>query len=191
MNNLILIISMFNLFFNNKQIINYDLFNHQIEVSIDNIAKEEKEYKDYLAAYYKKYYYMGEKKSDIARKLNRELNSTLKNKGAFIVEYSSKVGMDPYLATAVMLQETGCKWTCSYITRTCNNVGGNKGSPSCNGGSYKKFSTIEEGIKFAIDKLNYYYTEKGLKTTKEINPYYAGDSTWYVKVNRYMNRLKK
>ena len=30
--------------------------------------------------------------------------------------------MNPYLATGVMLQETGCQWTCSYLTRVCNNV---------------------------------------------------------------------
>ncbi len=97
--------------------------------------------------------------------------------------------MDPYLATAVMLQETGCQWTCSKLTRTCNNVGGNKGKPSCNGGSYRKFDTIEDGIKFAINKLNSYYS-KGKTTPKQINPHYAEDKTWYKKVENYMKKLK-
>ena len=97
--------------------------------------------------------------------------------------------MDPYLATAVMLQETGCRWTCSSLTRNCYNVGGNKGKPSCNGGSYRKFSSIDEGIKFAIDKLNSYY-KKGLTTPEEINPRYASDKTWYKKVNNYIKLLK-
>ena len=180
----ILIISMFNIF-SNKQVVNYDYFDTQISISVQNIKQEQKEYKTYL----KNNYYKGESKKKIAKKLNRYLNSTLKNKGEFIVDYSMKKGMDPYLATAVMLQETGCYWTCSYLTRTCNNVGGNKGSPSCNGGSYKRFDTIDDGIKFAIDKLNYYY-KKGYKTAKEINPFYAQDKTWYVKVNRYINELK-
>lgn len=185
MNSIILIISIFNLFYN-KQIINYDYFDNQIQISLNNIEKENKEYKDYL----KKNYFKGESKEKIIKKINRYLNSSLKNKGKFIVEYSLKVGMDPYLATSVILQETGCYWNCSYITRVCNNVGGNKGSPSCNGGSYRKFKNIEEGIKFSINKLNYYYTKKGKKTAKEINPYYASDKIWYVKVNRYMKKLK-
>ena len=98
--------------------------------------------------------------------------------------------MDPYLATGVMLQETGCYWTCSYLTRVCNNVGGNKGGPSCNGGSYRRFDTIEEGIKFAINKLNSYYS-KGKTTTYEIGPYYASDPKWPTRVNNYINKLKK
>ena len=113
----------------------------------------------------------------------------MENKGKFIVEYSISKGVDPYLTTAVMLQETGCYWTCSYLTRVCNNVGGNKGGPSCNGGSYKRFDTIEEGMKFAIDKLAGYY-KKGLTTAKEINPRYAEDKTWYVKVNNYIKKMK-
>ena len=181
---LILIFSFFTLF-SNKQNIKYDFFDSQIKIIINNIKNENKEYQTYL----KKNYYKGESKKQIAKKLNKYLNSTLKNKGQFIVDYSMKVGMDPYLATAVMLQETGCYWNCSALTKNCNNVGGNKGSPSCNGGSYRRFSTIEDGIKFAINKLNSYY-KKGYKTAKQINPYYAGDKTWYVKVNRYIKKLK-
>ena len=97
--------------------------------------------------------------------------------------------MDPYLATAVMLQETGCYWTCSYLTRVCNNVGGQKGSPSCNGGSYRRVDTLEEGLKFTINKLNSYY-QNGKTTPREINPYYATDKTWYQKVERYMDKLQ-
>mgnify|MGYP002511620479 CR=1 FL=1 len=33
-----------------------------------------------------------------------------------------------YLAVAIVLHETGCKWTCSKLVRECNNVGGMKGS---------------------------------------------------------------
>lgn len=179
-----LIISLFTLF-TNKQELNYEYFDSQIEISINNIKNEKKEYSDYL----KKNFFNGESKKTIAKKLNKYLNSTLKNKGEYIVDYSLKVGMDPYLATAVMLQETGCKWTCSYLTRVCNNVGGNKGSPSCNGGSYRRFDSIEDGIKFAINKLNSYY-KKGYKTPKQINPFYASDKTWYKKINNYMKLLK-
>ena len=89
-----------------------------------------------------------------------------------------------------MLQETGCYWGCSSLVKNCNNVGGNKGTPSCNGGSYRKFNTLEDGIKFAINKLNKYY-KKGIKDPKDINKYYASDKTWYKKVNNYIKKLKR
>ncbi|NLC48387.1 MAG: glucosaminidase domain-containing protein [Tenericutes bacterium] len=158
-----------------------------MDLHIDSVVSDFKEKYD---NYIKENYFNGEHKEDIIKKLNKYLNSTLKGKGEFITEYSLEVGIDPYLATAVMLQETGCYWTCSYLTRVCNNVGGNKGNPGCNGGSYRKFDTIEIGIKFAIDKLNSYYS-KGLTTAKEIGPKYATDKTWYQKVNKYINKLKK
>ena len=44
-------------------------------------------------------------------------------------------------------------------------------------------------MKFAIDKLAGYY-KKGLTTAKEINPRYAEDKTWYVKVNNYIKKMK-
>ena len=181
---LLLFISFFNLF-NSKPIINYNYLDSSINETFNYISEEKKEHDEYI----KKNYYNGEHKDTIAKKLNKYLNSTLKGKGLFITEYSISVGMDPYLATAVMLQETGCRWTCSSLTRNCYNVGGNKGKPSCNGGSYRRFSSIDEGIKFAIDKLNSYY-KKGLTTPEEINPRYASDKTWYKKVNNYIKLLK-
>ena len=141
----VLIILSFLNWFNKNQAINFEYYDSSINVNVEYFNSEYNEYQKYL----KENYFNGESKEVIAKKLNRYLNSTLKNKGKFIVDYSMKVGMDPYLATAVMLQETGCKWTCSYLTRVCNNVGGNKGSPSCNGGSYRRFNSIDEGIKFA------------------------------------------
>ena len=180
----LLIFSIFNFYYRSEPI-NYGFLDSQIDISVSNFKSEHKEYEKYLS----KNYFKGEHKDKIAKKINKYLNSTLKGKGDFIVEYSLSVGMDPYLAASVMLQETGCRWTCSKLVRSCNNVGGNKGKPSCNGGSYKKFSTIDEGIKFAINKLNSYY-KKGYKTAKEINKYYATDKTWYKKVNKYIKLLK-
>lgn len=147
----------------------------------------------YFNSNYKEYtdlnYFEGESVTEISNKLNKYLKSTLKGKGEYITKYSLQVGIDPYLVTAVMLQETGCYWGCSTLVKSCNNVGGNKGTPSCNKGSYRKFDSIEEGIKFAINKLNKYY-QNGLTTAKEINPKYASDKTWYKKVNKYIEKLK-
>ena len=178
---LIISLSLLSLFSSNDKI-NYDYMDEHIESSLVS-------FKEKYDLYIKENYFNGKSKEVIIDKINRYLNSTLKGKGEFIVNYSLEVGLDPYLASSVMLQETGCYWTCSYITRACNNVGGNKGNPGCNGGSYRKFDTIETGIKFAIDKLNSYY-KKGLTTAKDINPKYASDKTWYKKVNKYIKKLK-
>ena len=165
---------------------NFTFIDKQISIACNYYKDEKIEYQEYL----KNHSFNGELDIDIAKKINRYLNSTLKGKGDFIVSYSLEVGMDPYLAASVMLQETGCRWKCSYLTRVCNNVGGNKGHPSCNGGSYRRFNSLDDGIKFAIDKLNKYY-KKGLTTPKQINNYYATDKTWYKKVNNYIKLLKK
>lgn len=183
--NILLILSLFDVLFNIKNDIKYDYMDTQINIYVEHFKSDYKSYQSYK----NNNTWKNESKTKIVKKINRYLNSTLKDKGDFIVSYSIKKGIDPYLVTAVMLQETGCYWNCSRLVKTCNNVGGNKGTPSCNGGSYKRFDNIEEGIKFAINKLNYYY-KKGLKTPKQINKYYATDKTWYKKVNNYIKKLK-
>ncbi len=163
----------------NKTNINYEFIDSQINNSVSNFKIE----------YVRYNYYNGEKVEDIVDKLNSYLNSTLEGKGEYITRYAISQNVDPYLVTAVMLQETGCYWTCSKLVRSCNNVGGNKGKPSCGGGSYRKFDTIEEGIEFAIDKLARYYNS-GLTTPEEIGPRYASDPKWAQRVNNYINKLK-
>ena len=127
---------------------------------------------------------------ELAEKLNRSLNSTLSGYGYLFASYSLELGVDPYLALAIVLHETGCKWECSYLTRVCNNVGGQKGSPSCNGGSYKRYDTLEEGIKGYLTNLYNGYISKGLTTPEQIGPKYAGSTSWPSKINWYIEYIK-
>lgn len=127
---------------------------------------------------------------ELTEKLNKNLNSTLSNTGHYFANYYLKTGLDPYLAVAIVLQETGCKWTCSKLVRNCNNIGGMKGSPSCNGGSYRKYDTLEEGINGYLNMLYNNYYSKGLTTPELINPKYATSTTWSVNVNSYINNIK-
>ena len=163
-------------------VINYSISNDYNLVALNDF---ETRYNEYL----EKNFFNGESVETISNKINRYLNSTLSGKGEYITRYSLDVGVDPYLAASVILHETGCQWTCSYLARVCNNFGGNKGAPGCNGGSYRKFSTMEEGLNFAIDKLARYYN-KGYTTPEQINPSYAESKTWAEKINKYMNKLK-
>ena len=102
--------------------------------------------------------YEGMTLTELTNKLNKSLNGYMTNTGYFFAEYTKRTGLDPYLAVSIVLLETGCKWTCSKLTRECNNIGGLKGSPSCNGKSYRRYNTLGEGIDGYLDIIykNYY-----------------------------------
>lgn len=127
--------------------------------------------------------------NELTTMLNKNLNSTISNKGNLIASYSLEVGVDPVLATAIILQETGCKWDCSYLVKACNNVGGVKGSPGCNG-SYMRYSSLDEGIKFFINNLYNNYYKYGLDTASKMNSKYAESTSWSTNVNNYIRQIK-
>ena len=126
----------------------------------------------------------------LTAKLNKSLNSTLSNKGNIFAKYSIQYGVDPYLATAIALHETGCAWNCSNLVKQCNNVGGQKGSPGCGGGSYKSFKTLDAGIEGFISNLYYNYYKQGLNTPEKMNSKYAASTSWATQVNNYIKSIK-
>ena len=128
--------------------------------------------------------------NQLGEKLNRSLNSTISGKGYLIASYSLQLGIDPYMATAIILHETGCNGTCSSLVRECNNVGGQKGGPSCGGGSYKAYPTLDEGIMGYLDNLYRNYYAYGLTTPETIGPKYAASTTWASQVNNYIAVIK-
>ncbi len=134
--------------------------------------------------------YDGLTMNQLAEKLNRSLNSTISGKGYLIASYSLQLGIDPYMATAIILHETGCNGTCSALVRECNNVGGQKGGPSCGGGAYKAYATLDEGIMGYLDNLYRNYYAVGLTTVETIGPKYAASTTWASKVNNYIALIK-
>ena len=134
--------------------------------------------------------YDGMTMSELAEKLNRSLKSTIAGKGDIFASYSLERGVDPYLAVSIMLLETGCNWSCSSLMRKCNNVGGQKGSPSCDGGSYKSYPSLDEGIKGFIDNIADNYYAYGLSTPEAMNKKYAASDMWAIKVNNYISSVK-
>jgi len=128
--------------------------------------------------------------NELAAKLDRSLTSELAGQGYFVASYSLEKGVDPYLATAIMLHETGCPNKCSSLVIYCNNVGGMKGSPSCGNGSYLKFATLEDGITSFINNLVKNYYAYGLTTPEQMGPKYAASTTWADRVNAHMNQIK-
>lgn len=134
--------------------------------------------------------YDGMTLDQLAAQLDKSLKSTLTGKGFLYASYSLQMGVDPYVALAITLHETGCNGNCSKLVKECNNVGGMKGSPGCNGGSYKKFNTIDDGIKAYIDNLSKNYYKKGLNTVEKINKKYAASTAWSGKIYYYINLIK-
>lgn len=136
--------------------------------------------------------YEGMTLEELAEKLDRNLGSDIvAGKGSLIASECINKGVDPYVATAILLHETGCKSKCSTLARTCNNFGGQKGSPSCNGGSYKAYNSIDEGLVGFIDNLYKNYYSKGLTTVEQIGPKYAESSTWISKINWYVEQIRQ
>lgn len=135
--------------------------------------------------------YDGMTMEELAAKLDRNLgNGYISGKGYLIASQCIEKGVDPYVAVSIMLHETGCKSNCSNLVRTCNNVGGQKGAPGCNGGAYKAFATLDEGIIGFIDNLYRNYYSKGLTTIDSIAPKYAESSAWPAKIYSYVNQIK-
>lgn len=158
------------------------LQDQQIETTTKEEIKEKEEVKPK-----EKIVYDGMTITELSAKLNRSLKSDLSGKGNLIATYSLAKGVDPYVATAIMLHETGCEWGCSSLVKKCNNVGGQKGS-GC--GLYASFSSLDIGIKKFIDNLAKNYYAKGLNTPEKMNAKYAESRTWSSKVNRYINKIK-
>lgn len=135
--------------------------------------------------------YEGMTLEELAAKLNRNLGTDIvAGKGALIATECINKGVDPYVAVAILLHETGCKSRCSTLARRCNNFGGQKGGPSCNGGSYKAYSSIDAGLVGFIDNLYRNYYSRGLTTIETIGPRYAESPTWRSKITWYVGQIR-
>lgn len=135
--------------------------------------------------------YEGMTIEELSDKLNRVLGTSyLQGKGNLIATKCIELGVDPYITTAIILHETGCKYKCSNLTVQCNNVGGQKGSPTCGNGSYKYYATLDDGIVGHIENLFYRYYSRGRNTVETIGPVYAQSNTWVSKINWYVNLIR-
>ncbi len=128
---------------------------------------------------------------ELLEKLNRNLKNELAGTGTYFVEYYKKTGLDPYLAIAIILHETGCTWSCSDLVKTCYNFGGLKGGEKkYNNTNYTCYGSKEEGINAFLNILYNNYYSQGLTTAELINPKYASSLTWAAKINNYINKIK-
>ena len=132
--------------------------------------------------------YEGMTMEELANKLNRSLKNEMAGKGLLIAQKSIELGVDPYIATAIMLHETGCsQGACSHIARTCYNFGGQKGT-GC--GAYQAYGSVDEGITGMITNLYNNYYAHGLNTVESIGHRYAESSVWPTRINSYVANLR-
>ena len=132
--------------------------------------------------------YEGMTLEEVAEKLNRSLKNDIAGKGMTIASKSIELGVDPFVATAIIMHETGCgQSSCSNIARTCYNFGGQKGS-GC--GAYQRYNSIDEGLEGMINNLYRNYYSKGLTTVETIGPRYAESGEWIGKINWYVGKIK-
>ena len=131
--------------------------------------------------------YDGLTMDELASKLERSMKNELSGKGYLYASYSLEKGVDPYLALAISLEETGCNWNCSNLVKTCNNVGGMIGS-GC--GNFAAWPTLDDGIRAFIDNISRNYVAYGLTTADAMNPKYAENPAWSTNVNNYISRIQ-
>ena len=124
---------------------------------------------------------------ELASKLERSMKNELSGKGYLYASYSLEKGVDPYLALAISLEETGCNWNCSNLVKSCNNVGGMIGS-GC--GGFSAWPTLDDGIRAFIDNIYRNYVAYGLTTADTMNSKYAENPAWSTNVNRYISSIK-
>lgn len=129
--------------------------------------------------------YEGLTLEELAEKIDKHLNSTLDGYGKTIAEVSLSREVDPVVAASIILLETGCKWSCSSLVETNNNVGGMRGSSG-----WMKFASLEEGINAFVGNLAVNYYAKGLTTPELMNTKYATSNSWATKVNNYIRVIK-
>ena len=128
---------------------------------------------------------------ELGAKIDRNLgNGYIAGKGELIASYCIEKGVDPYIATAIILHETGCRAKCSKLVQQCNNVGGQKGYPTCGTSSFKRFNTLDDGIRGFVNNLYKNYYAYGLTTVETIAPKYCEGNTWAGKINWYINVIK-
>ena len=155
-----------------------------IETSLPNINESSNENEQQLG---EEIVYDNMTLQQLADKLEKSMYDDLSGYGYYFANYSLEIGVDPYLALAIVSEETGCKFGCSNLVKFCHNIGGMKGM-GC--GSYSYFNSFEESIKAFLDNLKKNYYDYGLTTAELMNPKYAESPLWASNVNAYIELIK-
>lgn len=173
-----------------KENIKETIENNKVEDIIENEVIEENE-KEFEEEIINEFVYENMSEYDLILKLDKNLKNELSGTSINFVNYYKQTGLDPVLAVAIVLHETGCTWKCSGLVRECYNFGGMKGGANkYKDTSYSCYSSKEEGINAYLNMLYNNYYAKGLTTPELINPKYAASLEWSKAVNKYIDKIK-
>lgn len=132
----------------------------------------------------------------IGNKINNNLKGELTGYGELISKYSIVNNVNPYLVSAMIIENSECGDTCSVLVTKCHNVGKlvyNKDSltdTSCFGGYYQSFKSIDDSIKVYIKYIKTNFYDKELNTPSLIYKPYSKDVRWVFRVNNIIDRIK-
>lgn len=127
-----------------------DIVIEEVNVSNENTIVEEVSTEEVVEEVKEEIVYDGLTMGELSSKLERNMKNELSGYGSLYASYSLEKGVDPYLALAISLEETGCNFNCSNLVKSCNNVGGMKGY-GC--GAYGYFDSLDLGIRAFIDNI--------------------------------------
>lgn len=129
--------------------------------------------------------YEGKTREEVINQLNKSLGGVLSGKANIIVDKALSLGVDPYVAAAIMVHESANGN--SRIARNCNNFGGQKGA-GC--GGWKSYPSVQAGIEGMIQNMYNNYYSKGLNTIDKMASRYAESPAWPAKIHSFVNKLK-
>jgi hypothetical protein len=134
----------------------------------------------------------GEKKDAIASKLEKYYKDTyLEGYGEKITASAINRNVDPYLIASIIYVNSKCSVECQPFVRMCNNAGGTSGNPSCLGGRYKKYKTIDESFDDLVIYIKDNFVSKDISNPYEMYKKYGKDAAWAYSVNKYYGMIKK
>ena len=134
----------------------------------------------------------GESIEAIGKKFDKYTKKTpLEGYGEFIARTSINKGVNPYLISGIILENSNCKIECSVIFKECNNLTGLKGEPGCFGGTYKKYEKIEDSISDLVNQINNDYYTKEMQAPYKMYKTYGKNSSWALKVSNFMDAIKR
>lgn len=102
--------------------------------------------------------------------LNGKLDGVLKNKGSMIITIGNEEGVDPALLASILIHESDNGK--ANAIKNYNNPGGIMDS-KYNWERLKRFSSLEEGIRYTASNLKRNYLNQGLNTIAQIGKKYA------------------
>ena len=134
----------------------------------------------------------GESIESIGKKIDKYCQKTsLEGYGEYIARTSITKGVNPYLISGIILENSNCKIECSVIFKECNNTSGMKGDPGCFGGAYKSYNKIEESISDLVNYISKEFYTPEMQAPYKMYKAYGKNSSWALKVSNFMDGIKR